>query len=191
LHAQDAADWLIGATDETNQIPGLLRHATVSDLLTKLKAISEIYRNGEFPDLSDAFTRDLFNTYRSYAPTFTVPLQEHKDNRGSFFEVARSWGGTGQSSFSTTHPGITRGNHYHRRRVERFVVLAGKANLALRRMFTEQVINIAADDEPIAVDQPIGWSHNLTNTGDQTLYTFFWTNDIFDPGNPDTYAEPV
>jgi UDP-2-acetamido-2,6-beta-L-arabino-hexul-4-ose reductase len=58
-------------------------------------------------------------------------------------------------------------------------------------MFTDQVITIVADGEPVALDQPIGWTHNLTNTGDDTLYTFFWTNDIFDPGNPDTYAEPV
>lgn len=191
LHAQDAADVLTGATDEITETSDVLRHATVSDLLTRLKTISETYRKGEFPDLSDPFTRDLFNTYRSYAPSFATPLREHRDNRGSFVEMARSWGGTGQSSFSTTHPGITRGNHYHRRKVERFVVLAGKADLGLRRMFTDQVITIVADGEPIALDQPIGWTHNLTNTGDQTLYTYFWTNDIFDPANPDTYPEPV
>jgi UDP-2-acetamido-2,6-beta-L-arabino-hexul-4-ose reductase len=187
LHAQDAADWLIGSTQESQHV----RQATVSELLAKLQVISQTYRNGEFPDLSDEFNRDLFNTYRSYSPTPEIPLHEHKDNRGSFVEVTRSWGGTGQSSFSTTHPGITRGNHYHRRKVERFVVLSGKANLALRRMFTDQVINIVADEEPVAIDQPTGWTHNLTNAGDQTLYMFFWTNDIFDPDNPDTFVERV
>lgn len=191
LHAQDAADWLIGATDEANHLPGLLRQASVSELLTRLTSIADTYRKHEFPDLSDDFTRDLFNTYRSYVPVAAIPLREHADDRGSFVEMARSWGGTGQSSFSTTVPGITRGNHYHRRKIERFVVLAGKADLSLRRMFTDQVVTIEASGEPIALDQPTGWTHNLTNIGEGTLYTCFWTNEIFDPTNPDTYAEPV
>lgn len=188
LHAQDAADWIIGVTDDVTPVA---RRATVSDLLTRLKAIAQVYAAGEFPDLSDPFSRDLFNTYRSFSPSPVIPLRDHRDARGSFVEVARSWGGTGQSSFSTTKPGIARGNHYHRRKVERFVVLSGKAELALRRMFTNQIITVKTDGEPLALDQPTGWTHNLLNTGDETLYMMFWTNDIFDPANPDTYAEPV
>lgn len=71
------------------------------------------------------------------------------------------------------------------------MVLAGEAILALRRVFTDQVVNIVAEEEPIAVDQPTGWAHNLTNTGDRTLYTISWTNDIFDPTNPATLAESL
>lgn len=191
LHAQDAADWIIGSIEQPREDSSLIRRATVSELLIQLEGISKTYRRHEFPDLSDSFTRDLFNTYRSYLPIDGIPLHEHTDQRGSFIELARCWGGTGQASFSTTLPGVSRGNHYHRRKVERFAVLAGKANLELRRMFTEPVITIAAHGGPIVVDQPTGWTHNLKNTDAQTLYTFFWTNDIFDPDNPDTFPEPV
>lgn len=191
LHAQDAADWLIGAIDEPNEENGLYRKATVSDLLSRLQDMSTIYRSGEFPDLADPFARDLFNTYRSHLPTVGALLREHKDQRGSFTELARSWGGTGQSSFSTTYPGITRGNHYHRRKVERFAVLSGQATMQLRRMFTDQIIEVVTDGSPVFLDQPTGWTHNVTNTGDQTLYMFFWTNDIFDPEHADTVAEVV
>jgi UDP-2-acetamido-2,6-beta-L-arabino-hexul-4-ose reductase len=121
-----------------------------------------------------------------------VSLTRHADTRGSFFEIVRSHGGPGQSSFSTTVPGISRGDHYHRRKVERFTVLAGEARISLRRLFTDEVIDFDVDGErPVAVDMPTMWTHRITNTGSGQLYTSFWTNDIFDPENPDTIAEVV
>ncbi len=188
LHAQDAADWLTG---EREDVVDVLRQASVSELLARLKSMSDTYGVGDVPDLSTPFARDLFNTYRSYTPVGTVPLRGGSDQRGTFVEMARSWGGTGQSSFSTTVPGVTRGNHYHRRKVERFVVVAGRAEMQMRRLFTQDVIRITADNEPVAVDQLTGWTHNLINVGEETLYTLFWTNDIFDPANPDTFMESV
>lgn len=190
LHAQDAADWLIGTTDaKADQVP--FRTATVSQLAATLQSMAETYRKGEIPDISDPFSRDLFNTYRSYLPKDHMLLTEHADNRGSFVEMIRTWGGTGQSSFSTTHPSISRGDHFHRRKVERFVVISGRARLQLRRLFTDEVIEIETDGRPVAIDQPTGWTHNLRNIGSDTLFMFFWTNDIFDPNNTDTYLEPV
>lgn len=193
LHAQDAADLLLGAVD-----PGACRELevleTVSGLLRRLARIDGVYRCGEIPDVAAKFDRDLFNTYRSYTFPDQAPVQltRHADARGSFFEIIRSHGGSGQSSFSTTEPGISRGDHFHRRKIERFTVLSGSAVIALRRLFTDDVVEFeVTGDAPVAVDMPTMWSHKITNTGADLLYTSFWTNDIFNPQAPDTIEEAV
>jgi len=193
LHAQNAADILLGfaSTDELDQ---LSHWETVNGIKQHLQEFAKYYSVGEFPDLSSTFRRDLFNTYRSYTFPDDAPIaiSRHADDRGSFFEIVRSRGGTGQTSFSTTAPGITRGDHYHRRKVERFTVLAGEAEIKLRRLFDDKVFTYRiSGTEPKSVDMPTLYSHNITNVGTETLYTAFWTNDIFDPSNPDTIAETV
>lgn len=193
LHAQDAADLLIGSQDPF-EIATLSHHESVSGLLGKLQKFSEIYENGEIPDTSKKFNRDLFNTYRSHTTALRMPitLARHADARGSFFETIRTHGGTGQTSFSTTVPNITRGNHFHRRKIERFVVLSGRARISLRRLFTSDVVHFDVTGEsPVAVDMPTMWTHNITNTGSEMLYTMFWTNDLFDPDTADTIPEVV
>lgn len=193
LHAQDAADLLLGATSR-EESRTKERRELVSGLLERLKEISALYAAGEISDVSTDFGRDLFNTYRSFTFPQQAPvrLQRHADTRGSFFEIIRTHGGDGQSSFSTTVPGITRGDHYHRRKIERFTVLSGVGRISLRRLFSNEVISFeVSGDEPAAVDMPTMWSHNITNVGVDTLYTSFWTNDIFDPEKPDTIAEEV
>lgn len=193
LHAQNAADLLIGNAS-LEDLSQLEARETVSGLLERLTSFARVYRAGEIPDIATAFDRDLFNTYRSYTFESQTPIRltRHADARGSFFEIIRSHGGPGQSSFSTTVPGITRGDHFHRRKIERFTVLAGQGTIALRRLFTDKVYEFEVDgDDPLAIDMPTMWTHNITNSGDQVLYTSFWTNDIFDPDNPDTIAERV
>ncbi|GAB3143857.1 polysaccharide biosynthesis C-terminal domain-containing protein [Marisediminicola antarctica] len=193
LHAQDAADLLIGAPDP-GELERLSAHDTVAGLLDRLQGIAAAYRRGEIPDVAGKFDRDLFNTYRSYTFPDQAPvrLTRHADDRGSFFEIIRSRGGCGQSSFSTTVPGISRGDHFHRRKIERFTVLSGSATIALRKLFTDEVHEFrVTGDAPVAVDMPTMWSHKITNTGSDLLYTSFWTNDIFDTENPDTIAEAV
>ena len=193
LHVQDAADLLTGQSNIT-ELSSITTVASVSELLAKLLAIAETYRRGEIPDVAAKFDRDLFNTYRSYVFPDQAPvrLTRHADARGSFFEIIRSHGGPGQSSFSTTEPGISRGDHFHRRKVERFTVLSGAATISLRKLFTEEVVEFrVTGDAPVAVDMPTMWSHKITNIGSETLYTSFWTNDIFDPESPDTIAEAV
>lgn len=189
LHAQNAADLLTGQIPASGEV-----RESVGGLLSRLQEISRIYADGEIPDVSDTFQRDLFNTYRSYTFESLTPivLTRHADARGSFFEIVRSHGGDGQSSFSTTAPGISRGDHFHRRKIERFAVLSGAATISLRKLFTDQVYDFVIDEgNPAAVDMPTGWSHKITNTGVDTLYTSFWTNDLFDPEAPDTVAEKV
>lgn len=193
LHAQNAADILLG-TVAADQLDELSQWQTVNGIKEQLSEFAKYHSVGEFPDLSTAFRRDLFNTYRSYTFPADAPINitRHADERGSFFEIVRSRGGTGQTSFSTTAPGITRGDHYHRRKVERFTVLSGEAKIELRRLFDDEVFTYTiSGDEPKSVDMPTLYSHNITNVGTDTLFTAFWTNDIFDPNNPDTIAEIV
>lgn len=193
LHAQNAADLLLGSISTLDQSEHE-QQLTVSGLLNRLAGYATTYRRGEIPDIAEPFGRDLFNTYRSYtvAPGAAVGLTRHADSRGSFFEIIRSHGGPGQSSFSTTHPGVVRGDHFHRRKVERFTVLAGQGRISLRRLFTNEVVDFFVEgDQPRAVDMPTMWAHNITNVGKDVLYTSFWTNDIFDPVRPDTISEVV
>lgn len=193
LHAQDAADLLTGAAGVA-AVRELEVSESVSGLLDRLIGMDATYRRGEIPDVAARFDRDLFNTYRSYSFPHQAPvkLTRHADARGSFFEIIRSHGGCGQSSFSTTESEIIRGDHFHRRKIERFTVLSGSATIALRKLYTEEVFEFqVTGDAPVAVDMPTMWSHKITNKGTDLLYTSFWTNDIFDPLAPDTIEEAV
>jgi len=193
LHAQQAAEALVGELDEAEMLDHV-RHRTVTQLLARLSHFADTYATGELPALEDEFDRDLFNTYRSYAfevrPSFA--LTPRTDARGSFTEVVRAAGGGGQTSFSTTVPGVTRGQHYHRRKIERFTVLNGSGTMTLRRLFHEDVVTVSATgDAPVSVDMPTMWAHAITNDGDSTLTTLFWSNELFDPTAPDTVPETV
>lgn len=195
LHAQDAAQSLIdGLTGPTRiERPQGEKHR-VSDVLDLLRAFDSVYRSGDIPDLDSAFKVNLFNTYRSatFLDRTPISLTKHDDPRGSFVETARVHGGGSQTSFSTTVPAVTRGEHFHLRKIERFVVLKGSARMSLRKLFTNDVVSFdVTGDERVAVDMPTLWAHNITNTGDDELLTLFWTDSVFDPEDPDTYTEPV
>ena len=110
--------------------------------------------------------------------------------RGVFVETIKLGVG-GQVSFSTTVPGVTRGNHYHTRKIERFTVIRGKARIQLRKIGTDKVYNFDLDGSlPSYVDMPIWYTHNITNTGKEELYTQFWISEWYDPGDGDTYFAP-
>lgn len=176
----------------------LVQHTSeskVSQLLTILESYKTQYQdNGIIPAISNTFELNLFNTFRCYmdiATHFPVKFVEHTDPRGSFVEIIRLGVG-GQVSFSTTVPGITRGNHYHTRKIERFAVIKGKALIQLRRIGTDEVLDFYLDgDEPAYVDMPIWYTHNIKNIGDEILYTNFWINEFYDANDPDTYFENV
>lgn len=172
------------------------RTCRVSELLAQFNTFKETYlEKGIIPDLSERFDVQLFNTFCAYidhARFFPFALKANTDDRGTFVETLRLEGLGGQVSFSTTKPGITRGNHYHTRKIERFAVIRGKAQIQLRRVGTDEVINFVLDGaQPAFVDMPVWMTHNITNIGDEELYTLFWINEFYNPEDPDTFFEKV
>ena len=169
--------------------------ARVTEILTLLQSFkAQYFEKGIIPDLSDPFERNLFNTYVCYidhSTYFPFSLKKHTDERGSFVETIKLNSG-GQVSFSTTKPGITRGNHFHTRKAERFAVIRGKARIQLRRIGTSEILNFDLDgNEPSYVDMPVWHTHNITNTGNDDLYTLFWISEPYDPKDTDTFFEKV
>jgi UDP-2-acetamido-2,6-beta-L-arabino-hexul-4-ose reductase len=196
LHVQDAVEVLLdlAATPRSGVIEPAGRAMTVSALLDLLTGFRDAYAEGEVPDRSDPLHRALFNTYRSFTfpAAFPIRPKPRADERGELVECLRSAGGEGQVFSSTTRPGHTRGDHFHLRKLERFVVLSGTADITLRRLFDDEIVTFAVSGaEPALVDMPTMWAHAITNTGPSDLITLFWADELFDPDRPDTYPEKV
>lgn len=181
-------------TEASYQVPAPTS-VKVSEVLQLLENFKSLYfENGEIPPLKTTFELQLFNTFRSYFDVknhYPVLLKENEDNRGSFVEVIRLGIG-GQCSYSTTHPGITRGNHYHSRKIERFTVIKGKALIQLRKIGTPEVLNFELDGaQPSYVDMPVWYTHNIKNIGEEELLTLFWINEAYNAEDADTFFETV
>lgn len=196
LHVQEAAQSLLEALESHDT--SIRPKGAITKVIEVWDLLQEFHRsympNGEIPDLSSKFRVNLFNTYRAalFPAHCPIPLVPHSDGRGSFVETVRCRGGEGQTSFSTTVPSITRGEHYHLEKIERFAVIQGQARISLRKMFSDEVLDFnVTGDSPVAVDMPVGWVHNITNTGTQILLTQFWSHELFRPEAPDTFPEPV
>lgn len=167
----------------------------VSEILNDLKNFKDTYMNsGEIPELNSKYHIQLFNTFRSFIdfktfyPKYLTP---HRDDRGAFVEVIRH-GISGQTSYSSTVPEITRGNHFHTRKIERFAVIQGKALIQLRKIGTDEVFYFELEgSQPSFVDMPVWYTHNIKNIGEDELITVFWINEPFDSKDPDTYFEIV
>ncbi|MEV5817718.1 NAD-dependent epimerase/dehydratase family protein [Micromonospora harpali] len=195
VHATDAAAAMLDAppTGSWDASMPVLRIG-VQALADRLLSLAASYRDAEIPPLPDRHEVRLFNSYRShlFPARYPMPLVRRIDQRGELVETVKARGGAGQTFCSTTHAGATRGEHFHLAKVERFVVFRGRAEIRLRRVGHHQVIRFSVDGiEPVVVDMPTMWAHAITNTGPGELVTLFWTNDLFDPYRPDTYAEPV
>ena len=150
---------------------------------------SDYLEKGIFPSLEQDFEKALFNTFRCYIPNNHYPfyLKKNTDNRGTFVEIARA-NTSGQFSYSTTHTGITRGNHFHTRKAERFAVIQGKALIRLRKIDSDEIIDYYLDGEkPSFVDMPIWYTHNIKNIGEEDLITLFWINEPYNQEDPDTF----
>jgi UDP-2-acetamido-2,6-beta-L-arabino-hexul-4-ose reductase len=195
LHAQDAADVILDAACQrtSGEVSVQGERTTVMGLASRMTDLTARYDAGVIPGLATHFDRALFNTIRSYRfpERYPTPLEPRVDQRGSLVEVVKADTG-GQSFLSWTNPGITRGNHFHRRKVERFVVVAGQARIRLRRLGCADVVHFdVSGDSPVAIDIPTLHTHNITNTGGETLTTMFWADEIFDLEHPDTVFEEV
>ena len=163
-------------------------------LLEKLQAIRDSYfAENVVPDLSDPFDASLYTTFFS-----SIDLDDHcrrprllNDARGQLFEVMRLAGG-GQLFFSTIKPGVIRGNHFHSRKVERFCVVRGEAVIRLRQIGEERVREFhVSGTSPEFISVPALCTHQIENVGNEDLLTMFWCNEIFEPGDPDTFFEKV
>lgn len=195
LHAQAAAGSLIeGLTSREALIRPTGTQTRVPEVLGLLQSFHDVYGRGEIPALPSAFHVDLFNTYRAatFPQSYPRVLTTNADPRGELVETIRSHGSGGQAFVSRTRPGMTRGEHYHLNKIERFVVIGGQARISLRRVLTDEVVDFDVDgSEPAFIDMPTLWVHNITNTGTEPLLTMFWADQLFDPAAPDTYWEPV
>ena len=143
--------------------------------------------------LSDALTKKLFATFMSYAPknALAVTADMKRDGRGYFAELIRS-PDFGQISISRTKPGVTRGNHWHSTKLEKFVVVEGDAVIRLRKIGSDEVIEYSVSGNEIKiVDMPPGYAHSIENVGSIDVLTIFWAGEIFNPENPDTIFETV
>jgi UDP-2-acetamido-2,6-beta-L-arabino-hexul-4-ose reductase len=137
--------------------------------------------------------RALYATYLSYLPpeVFVYPLPEHTDARGKFVEVLRTLD-SGQVSFFTVDPGVTRGGHYHHTKSEKFLVLRGSARFRFRNIDTQQSSEaLTSGDRPEIVETVPGWTHDISNVGRDELIVMIWANEVFDKDRPDTYPSPV
>ena len=167
----------------------------VSYVLNLIKRFKQYYFDkGIIPSVNNTFELNLFNTFRSYIEHktfFPFNYETHSDDRGRFVELVKAEN-QGQTSYSTTKPGITRGNHFHTRKVERFAVIQGEALIKLRKFNTAEVIELKlTGSKPSFVDMPIWYTHSITNVGKDDLITVFWINEFYDQNNSDTYFEEV
>ncbi len=195
LHAGTAIDAMINAfeCEQTGTIRLQGMHLSVVDLHSMINGFKNQYDANQFPDLSSKFKEKLFNTYRwfEYPHSFPRTLKLHNDSRGVLFEAAKGGGG-GQAFLSWTNAGIERGNHFHRNKVERFLVVSGQAEIKIRKLFSDKIeIFKVSGDNPQAVDMPTLHTHSIVNTGKEPLLTMFWSHEVFDPENPDTFAHTV
>lgn len=158
-----------------------------------VKAFRAVRDDGPMPDLSDPFTKKLYATFLSYYETdaFAYSPKLNTDNRGWLFELIKSEH-FGQIFVSTTHPGITRGNHGHDTKVEKFCVIQGRGVIRFRHVATGETAAYEVSGEKIQiVDIPPGYTHSIENTGGTEMITLFWANEIFNPEKTDTYYEAV
>lgn len=200
VYIDDVVDELIAALDGKEHHQGdycevpIVHTISLGSIVELIKSFRQMSDTLNVPDLSDAFTKKLYSTYLSYLPKekFSYPLRMNVDDRGSFTEIIRT-SDRGQFSVNISKPGITKGQHWHHTKNEKFVVVSGHGLIQLRKMGTDEVINFEVSGEKIEVVEMIpGYTHNIINLSEmEDLVTFMWCNEYFDPERPDTYFEKV
>ena len=167
----------------------------VSYVKKLIDSFKNIYLDkGQIPHLNSDFDANLFKTFTSYINHenyFPRPLNQTADERGVFFETIRS-ANKGQYSCSITFPDQIRGNHFHTRKIERFIVIQGTALIKMRKIDSNEIVQFEVDGkEPVYVDMPLWYTHNIKNVGDNDLITLFWINEFYNKSNTDTFFEKV
>ena len=199
VYIDDVVDEFIAALkDKANIVEGFgtvptthtIELGKIADLIYSFK---ESRRNLSLPDFSNEFEKKLYSTYLSFLPKddFAYALDMKSDERGSFTEFIKS-DEKGQVSVNIAKPGITKGNHWHHTKNEKFLVVSGEAVIAFRKVGEEEVIEyrVSGDDLKV-VDIPCGYTHNIQNVGNTDLVTVMWVNEVFNQNKPDTFFEKV
>jgi len=167
--------------------------ATVGEIVRQIEAFGVVRQNLVTERVGEGFVRALYATYVSYLPTeaFSYGVPKYGDPRGVFVEMLKTKD-SGQFSFFTAHPGITRGGHYHHSKTEKFLVIKGTARFRFRHILTNERYELdTSGEQPVIVETIPGWAHDITNTGDAEMVVMLWANEIFDRTRPDTISSPV
>lgn len=197
VYIDDVVEELIGALqgrphmDQAGYcVVPVVHTITLGEIVDLLYSFRESRQNLSIPNMTEnGFEKKLYATYLSYLPTdgFSYPLKMNVDERGSFTEILRTVD-RGQFSVNISKPGVTKGNHWHHTKNEKFVVVSGKALIQFRRIGSDEVIDYHVSGDKIeVVDIPTGYTHDIINEGDTDLVTFMWCNECFNADKPDTY----
>ncbi len=200
VYVDDVVDELIAALNGREHRKGdycevpVVHTITLGSIAVLIKSFRRMSENLDVPDLSDVFTKKLYSTYLSYLPVekFRYPLKMNVDERGSFTEIIRT-ADRGQFSVNISKPGITKGQHWHHTKNEKFVVVSGHGLIQLRKIGCEEIIEFEVSGDRIeAVEMIPGYTHNIINLSEtEDLVTVMWCNECFNPERPDTYLEKV
>lgn len=199
VYVDDVVEELIHAlTGEENRVDPfcevpVVHKVTLGEIVDHITEFRASRESRGVPDMSDLFAKKLYATYLSYLPEeeFSYPLKMNVDDRGSFTEMLRTED-RGQVSVNISKPGITKGNHWHNTKNEKFIVVAGQGIIRFRKIGDTRVIEYPVSGDKIeVVDIPTGYTHNISNTGTTDMVTVMWANECFDPNKPDTYYEEV
>ncbi|MFI3315307.1 MAG: capsular polysaccharide biosynthesis protein CapF [Rikenellaceae bacterium] len=200
-YIDDVVDELIAALSGNQTRDGefckvsVTHTVTLGRIVDLLRSFKESRTTIAVPNVGDAFEKKLYSTYLSYLPTdkFSYPLKMNVDQRGSFTEIIRTEN-RGQFSVNISKPHITKGEHWHNTKNEKFVVVSGRGVIRFRDMrdaSSEIIEYFVSGDKIEVVDIPTGYTHNIENLGDTDMVTFMWCNELFDAQNPDVYFEKV
>jgi UDP-2-acetamido-2,6-beta-L-arabino-hexul-4-ose reductase len=195
VHAQEVAKHILILLREPRNEDILVsgREISVPEVYNTLLRFKRDYLDNIIPKMKDSFECALFNTFRSYLPDNFYPryLDLKIDARGTLFEAVKERSG-GQTFLSSSKPGVTRGGHYHTRKIERLCVIGGMGRVRLRKLFSNEIKAFVLDaNRPSFIEIPTFYTHDITNIGRGDLLTLFWANEIFNPEDSDSYSELV
>jgi UDP-2-acetamido-2,6-beta-L-arabino-hexul-4-ose reductase len=198
IHVDDLVDRFLELLDgavaqldaEGFETAGPIYATTVGEVAYMIRTFRESRDTFTIGTVGHGLGRALYATYVSYLPkdAFDYPLVRHEDPRGVFVEMLKTRD-SGQFSYFTAHPGVTRGGHYHHAKTEKFLVIQGQARFRFRHMLTDDTHEIhTTAEQPRVVETVPGWTHDITNTGDGVMVVMLWANEIFNRNRPDTVS---
>lgn len=198
VYIDDVVESFLAVLDGTLTQSGFVEieqqyNVTVGELAEQIQAFKVSRKSLITENVGNGLSRALYSTYVSYLKPeqFSYNVPKYGDERGVFVEMLKTKD-AGQFSFFTAHPGITRGGHYHHSKTEKFLVIKGKACFRFRHMMTGESYELhTSGEQPEIVETVTGWTHDITNVGDDEMMVMLWANEIFDREKPDTYAKLV